>query len=123
MRQDRLARAGHVRRVDVVADHLQREIGLDAGADVERAGVDERPAAMIALHPAQIDGDQALELEVGRLAAEVPEQDVFGGNGRVRLEFEAPVAVLALRGQQRLRGARNVKLEGLGRRQVLGGRS
>ena len=75
---------------------------------------------MIALHPAQIDADQALELEVGRFAAEVPEQDIFGGNGRVRLEFEAPVAVLALRGQQRLRGARNVTLEGLGRRQVLG---
>ena len=120
MREDRLARAAHVRRVDVVADHLQREIGLDACADVERAGVDERPAAVIALDPAQIDSDQALKLEVGRLAAEVPEQDIFGGNGRVGLEFEAPVAVLSLLGQQRLRGAGNVKLEGLRRLQVLG---
>ena len=35
-RQDRLAGAAHVRRVGRVADHLQREIGLDAGAHVER---------------------------------------------------------------------------------------
>ena len=51
-----------MRRVDVVADHLQREIGLDAGADVERAVVEERPAAVVALDAAEIDGDLALEL-------------------------------------------------------------
>ena len=93
----------HVRRVGIVADHLEREIGLDARADVERAGVDERPAAMVALDAPQIDGDQALELEIGLLAAEMAEQHVFGRDGRVGLELEAPVAVLALRGEQRLR--------------------
>ena len=46
MREDRLARPAHVRRLRVVADHLQREIGLHAGADVERAGVKQRPAAV-----------------------------------------------------------------------------
>ena len=58
--QDRLARARHVRRIDVVADHLQREIGLHAGAHVEGAVVEQRPAAMRALDAAQIDGDLAL---------------------------------------------------------------
>ena len=48
-RQDGLARAAHVRRVGVVADRLQREIRLDAGGEVERAVVEQRPAAMRAL--------------------------------------------------------------------------
>ena len=96
MGEDRFARTGHVRRLGIVADHLQREIGLDAGAHVERAGVDERPAAVIALNAPKIDGDQALEFEIGLLAAEMPEQHVFGGDRRVGLEFETPMAVLVL---------------------------
>ena len=54
-REDRLARAAHVRRVDRVADHLQREIGLHAGAHVELAFVEERPAAVRSLDAAEID--------------------------------------------------------------------
>ena len=60
-RQDRLAGARHVRRVGRVADHLQREIGLDAGAHVEGAVVEQRPAAVRALDAAQVDSDLALE--------------------------------------------------------------
>ena len=48
-RADRLARPHHVRRIDGIADHLQREIGLHAGAHVERAVLHQRPAAMRAL--------------------------------------------------------------------------
>ena len=72
VRQDRLARAAHVRRVKIVADHLEREIGLHARAHVEGAGVNERPAAVLALNAAQIDGDQALEFEIWLFAAEMP---------------------------------------------------
>ena len=36
MGEDRFARMGHVRRLGIVADHLERKIGLDAGAHVER---------------------------------------------------------------------------------------
>ena len=61
-RPDRLARPRHVRRVDVVADHLQREIGLHARADVEGAVMEQRPAAMRALNAAQIDRDLALRV-------------------------------------------------------------
>ena len=43
----------------------------------------------------------------------MPKQDIFGGDRRIRLEFEAPMAVLVLTGKQRLRGARNVVLERL----------
>jgi hypothetical protein len=64
-RQDRLARAPHVRRVDVVADHLEREVGLHAGAHVELARVKQRPAAMRTLDAAQIDADLALQLQRG----------------------------------------------------------
>ena len=87
MGEDRFARAAHVRRVGIVADHLEREIGLDAGAHVERAGVEERPAAVIALDAPEIDGDQALELEIGLLAAKMPEQHIFrpGSSRRPRV--------------------------------------
>ena len=47
--QDRRPRARHVRRLDRVAGRLQREIGLDRAADVERTAVIERPAAVLAL--------------------------------------------------------------------------
>ena len=67
-RQDRLARAPHVIGIDVVADHLQREVGLHARAHVEFAVMEQRPAAMRALDAAQIDADLALQLEVRRLA-------------------------------------------------------
>ena len=46
---------------DGIADHLQREIGLHAGAHVERAVLHQRPAAMRALHAAQIVGDLGFE--------------------------------------------------------------
>ena len=49
------ARARMCRRVDVVADHLEREIGLHARAHVEIAVMEQRPAAMRALDAAQID--------------------------------------------------------------------
>jgi hypothetical protein len=101
---------GHVRRLDVVADHLQREIGFDAGAHVEWPSVNERPAAVIALDAAKIDGDQALEFEVGLLAAKVSQQHIFGRDRGVGFKFETPVAVLVLTGEQRLRRARDVTL-------------
>ena len=57
--QDRRAGARHVRRVGIVADRLQGEIGLHAGGEIERAAMEQRPAAMRALDRAQIDGDLA----------------------------------------------------------------
>ena len=50
----------------VVADHLQREIRLDAGAHVEGAVVEQRPAAMLALDAAQIDADLRFQRGVDR---------------------------------------------------------
>ena len=43
---DLFPRARHVRRIDIVADHLEREIGLYRGGDIEGAVVIQRPAAM-----------------------------------------------------------------------------
>ena len=100
VRQDRFPGRAHVRRVDGVADDLQRKVRLDAGADVERPVVEERPAAVRALRPAQIDADPRLERRVG-LAQVALEQDVLRGNGRVGLELEHPVAVPALFRKQR----------------------
>ena len=93
VRQQRLAGADHVRRVDVVADHLQREIGLHRRADVEGAAVEQRPAAVLALDAAQVDADLALQLQVVRLAEIVAQQHVFGRDGGVGLQLEHPVAV------------------------------
>ena len=106
MGQDRFARMGHMRRIGIVADHLEREVGLDAGAHVEGPSVNERPAAMVALNAPKIDGDQSLEFEIGLFAAKMPQQHIFGRDRRIGLEFETPMAVLVLTGEQRLRRAR-----------------
>ncbi len=74
---------------------------------------------MIALNAPKIDGDQALEFEIGLLAAEMPKQNIFGRDRRIGLEFETPMAVLALTSEQRLRRARDVKLERVRRRRLL----
>ena len=59
--EDRLAGAHHMRSIDGIADHLQREIGLDAGAHVEGTVLNQRPAAMVALNAAQIVRDLGFE--------------------------------------------------------------
>ena len=117
--KNRFARAAHVRRLGIVADHLESEIGLDAGAHVERARVNERPAAMIALNAPKIDSDQALEFEIGLLAAKVSKQNVFGWNCRIGLKFETPMAVLVLAIKQRIRSARDMTLQNLERGGIL----
>ena len=105
-RADRLARPHHVRRVDGIADHLQREIGLHAGAHVEIAVMHQRPAAMGALHAAQIVGDLGFELGVDGLGEIVAQQHVFGRDGAVGLELEHPVAVGLPIAEQRLASPR-----------------
>ena len=72
------ARGACDRRVDGVADHLQREIGLHRRADVESAVVEQRPAAVRALDAAQIDGDLGFERRIDRLAEIMPQQHIFG---------------------------------------------
>ena len=116
MGEDGFARATHMRRVEIVADHLETKIGLDAGADIERALMEDRPSAVSALDSPEIDGDQPLEFEIGLFAAEMPEQHVFGRDRRVGLELEAPMAVAALEGDQRLRRTGNVAIERVRRR-------
>src|SRR5690348_4686899 len=56
-RQHCFARAPRVRRIGAVADHLEGEIGLDAGAHVELALMIKGPAAMCALDTTQVDCD------------------------------------------------------------------
>ena len=92
-RTDRLARAHHVRRVDGIADHLQREIGFDAGAHVERAVLHQRPAAMIALRAAQIVRDLGFERAVDGLGEIVAQQDIFRRNGAVGFQLEHKVSI------------------------------
>jgi hypothetical protein len=100
-RADRFARTYHVRGIDRVADHLEREISFHARAQVEGTVVKQRPAAMVALDAAQIGSDLGLQRGVDRLGQIVPQQNVFRRNGRVRLEFEYPMSVRPLQGKQR----------------------
>ena len=108
--QDGVAGADHVRRGRVVADGFQREVGLDAGGDVEGAVVEQRPAAVVALDAAEIDADLGLEHRVDAVEV-VFQQDVFGRDGGVRLQLEDPVAVLVLAPQQGGRGWRDGGVE------------
>ena len=57
---NRFARAPHVVGIRRVADHLEREIAADAGADVEIAVAEQGPAAVRALRAPQVDGDLRL---------------------------------------------------------------
>jgi hypothetical protein len=90
--QNGLAGAAHVRRARVVADHLQREIRLNAGGKVERAVVKQRPAAVRALDGAQVGADLLLQLRLDTVE-EVLQQHVFGRNGGVGFQLEHPVPV------------------------------
>ena len=76
----------------------------------------ERPAVMFGgLAAAQISRDFRFHRAIHRLAEIVAQQDIFGGNGGVGFEFEHPVAVAALRGEQRLGRTRNRRIEGIAR--------
>ena len=61
MRENGFARAPHVSGVRLVPDHLERKIGLHAGAHVEIAIVIKGPAIMSALNAAQIVCDLLLK--------------------------------------------------------------
>ena len=100
---DRGAGARHVGDLRRIADHLERIIGLDGRGDVEAAVVIERPAMVEArLAAAQVGGDFGFHRGIDRLAEIMAQQDVFGGDGGVGFEFEDPVAVIALLGEQRI---------------------
>ena len=92
-RTNRLARPYHVRRIDGIADHLQRKVGLDAGAHLERPVLHQRPAAMVALRAAQIVGDLGFEYAIDRLGEIVAQQHIFRRNRAVGFEFEHKVPV------------------------------
>ena len=74
--KDGSARARHVGRVPIVADQLERVVGLDRGAEVEVAAGIQGPATVVRLPRAQVDADLVLERLVD-LAEKVFEQDIF----------------------------------------------
>ena len=108
---DRLARAHHVRRIDGIADHLQREIGFDAGAHVERAVMHQRPAAMVALRAAQIVRDLGFEHAVDGLGEIVAQQDIFRRDGAVGFQLEHTVPIGLPVAEQRFGRRRDALLQ------------
>ncbi len=110
-REHRLASPRHMRRIDGIADHLQREIGFHGGAHFEGAVLHQRPAAMRALDPAQIVGDLAFQHAVDRLAQIVAQQHVFRRDGAVGFELEHPMSVGLPQIQQRTRGSADARLQ------------
>src|SRR6476646_5506356 len=104
LRQDPVARTHHVRRIDQVADHLKREIGLYAGTHIRCPGVVQRPASVCRLNATEIARHFCFEGGIDRLAAIMPHQHIFGGNGGVGLKFEDEMAVWPLQREKRLCG-------------------
>ena len=102
--QDRGAGARHMRRLRRVADRLQREIRLDRGGEIERAAMEQRPAAMRALDRTQIARQRLLQPVID-LVEIVLQQNIFGRDGGIRLELEHPMPVRTLPLEQRRRGA------------------
>ena len=75
----------------VEAEHTQRDVCLDRGAEVGRRVVVEAPGAVLALGPEQVP-DGALADVVMRQAQEAEQQHVLGGHGDVGLELTRPPA-------------------------------
>ena len=118
--KDRGARAGHMRRVHVVADHLERIISLHACAEIETAGVEQPPAVVRGrLDTAQIARDLRLQHGIDRLAEIVAQKDIFGRDRAIGFELEHPMPVGALRIGERGGGAVDRGVDG-GKR-VVGG--
>ena len=90
-----------------MANHLQREIGFDAGADIGSTILEQRPAAILRLNAAKIARDLRLKFGGDRLGAVVPHQHIFGRNGGVGLELEDEMTVRPLQRAERLGGARD----------------
>ena len=98
--QDGAPSALHVRRFGVVAGQFQRVVHLDRAAQVHGPAVVQVPATIGLLAAAQIDGQLGGEVAVD-LAHVMHHQQVFGRDGAVGLELEAPVAVGVLPLDQR----------------------
>ena len=94
--KNRIARTAHMRRVRIITDQLQRVVSLDRCTDIEITVMVKRPATVLGfLNSPQIDGKLALNLVV-RLAKVVIEHNIFGGDRRICLKFERPMAVTLL---------------------------
>src|SRR5579864_717370 len=85
----------------LVSGELEAEIGLDRGADVRWAAVEDGPAAVFIL-AAQDVVRAFLEALLSSGAEERVHQDVIGLESGVGFEFAAPVAVLVLLTEQPL---------------------
>ncbi len=97
---------GHVRRIGGVSGELEGVVGLYRAAEIHLTTGVERPAAVVPLLGANVDGDLALECRI-HLVHEVHHEDVLGRDGAVCLELVAPVAFRMLLGPQRFRGPGN----------------
>jgi hypothetical protein len=111
-RANRLPRPRHVLIIGGISDHLQREIGLHAGAHVESAVMHQRPAAMGALNPAQVVGDLALKLSIDGLAEVMAKQHILRGDGAIGLQFEHQMSVRLPVAEQTLRRRGDARLQG-----------
>ena len=66
---------------------------------------------MLALDRPQVADDLGLEHGIVRLAQEMAQQDIFGGNGGVGFELERPMAVRLLQARQGVRRAGHAGLD------------
>ncbi len=99
-RVDGLAGTPHMLGIGVVADHLEGEIRLHAGADVGATLMEQRPAAVGVLDPAQIARDTRFQHVIRSFAQIMDQQYIFGRDRGIRLQLEYPVAIGPLGCQQ-----------------------
>jgi hypothetical protein len=74
---------------------LQREIRLDRAAQVERAAMEQRPAAVFALVAPDEGGKAGFDLRID-FVQEMLEQDMLGRDRGIRFQRKYPMAVRAL---------------------------
>ena len=82
----------HMRRVDRVSRRLEGEVGFDRATQVERAAMEQRPPAILALMAPDEGGKAGLHFRVD-LVQEMLEQNMLGRNSGIGFERKDPVAV------------------------------
>ena len=103
-RQDRRPGARHVRRLDRVAGRLQREIGLDRAAEIERAAVNSGQPPSSPWLGADESRDARLEAP-GRCGRDNAAAGCIRPGSSRRLRARRPNGRRLLRGEQRFDGA------------------
>lgn len=93
-----------MRRLGIVAEQFEGEVGLDGAAEIAGAAGEEAPATIALLNPAKVVANER-QCGLILLAEDELQEYVFGFENAVALELAHPVALGLLKLQEGILGA------------------